>query len=63
MRAYSTQNKKEVVSSIATITAEEMKELPAASFISMLQGRLPGLNIVNQSRGPGECGGCCDTRL
>ena len=54
VRAYSTQNKKEVVSSIATITAEEMKELPAASFISMLQGRLPGLNIVNQSGAPGS---------
>ena len=54
VRAYSTQNKKEVVSSIATITAEEMKELPAASVLSMLQGRLPGLNIVNQSGAPGS---------
>ncbi|MEQ2978294.1 SusC/RagA family TonB-linked outer membrane protein [Butyricimonas faecihominis] len=54
VRAYSTQNKKEVVSSIATITAEEMKELPAASVMSMLQGRLPGLQIVNQSGAPGS---------
>lgn len=54
VRAYSTQNKKEVVSSIATITAEEMKELPSASILSMLQGRLPGLQIVNQSGAPGS---------
>lgn len=43
-----------MVSSIATITAEEMKELPAASVMSMLQGRLPGLQIVNQSGAPGS---------
>lgn len=54
VRAYSTQNKREVVSSISMVTAEEMKELPAASIVSMLQGRLAGVNIVNQSGAPGS---------
>ncbi|OKZ20607.1 MAG: SusC/RagA family TonB-linked outer membrane protein [Butyricimonas synergistica] len=54
VRAYGTQNKREVVSSISSVTAEEMKELPSASILSMLQGRLAGVNIVNQSGAPGS---------
>ncbi|WP_231932356.1 MULTISPECIES: SusC/RagA family TonB-linked outer membrane protein [Butyricimonas] len=54
VRAYGTQNKREMVSAISRVTAEEMKELPSASVISMLQGRLAGVNIVNQSGAPGS---------
>ena len=32
IRAYGTQKKREVISAISTVTAEEMKELPAASI-------------------------------
>ena len=56
IRAYGTQNKKEVVSSITSIKAEEMKELPSHSILSMLQGRLAGVDIVNQSGAPGAGG-------
>lgn len=54
VRAYGTQNKREMVSAISTVTAEEMKELPAASIADMLQGRLAGVNIVQQSGAPGS---------
>ncbi len=54
VRAYGTQNKREMISAISSVKAEEMKELPAASIVSMLQGRLAGVNIVNQSGAPGS---------
>ena len=53
VRAYGTQNKREVISAISTINAEEMKELPTASIAGMLQGRLAGLNVIQQSGAPG----------
>lgn len=49
VRAYGTQNRKEVVSAISSIKAEDMKELPTANLMNMLQGRVAGLNIINQS--------------
>ena len=54
VRAYGSQKKREVVSAISTVTAEEMKELPSASISSMLQGRLAGVNIIQQSGAPGS---------
>ena len=54
VRAYGTQNRREVVSAISSIKADEMKELPTASFMNMLQGRVAGLNIINQSGAPGS---------
>lgn len=44
----------EVVSAISKVTADEMKELPTASLVNMLQGRLAGVNVVNQSGAPGS---------
>ena len=54
VRAYGTQNKREMISAISTVNAEEMKELPSASITSMLQGRLAGLNVIQQSGAPGS---------
>ena len=54
VRAYGTQNKREMISAISSVKAEEMKELPSASILSMLQGRMAGVNIVNQSGAPGS---------
>lgn len=54
VRAYGTQKKRETISAISSVKAEEMKELPAASVASMLQGRLAGVNIVQQSGAPGS---------
>ena len=54
VRAYGTQNKREMISAISSVKAEDMKELPAASIASMLQGRLAGVNIIQQSGAPGS---------
>ena len=54
VRAYGSQNNREVVSAISKVTADEMKELPTASLVNMLQGRLAGVNVVNQSGAPGS---------
>lgn len=54
VRAYGSQNKREVVSAISSVKADEMKELPTASIVNMLQGRLAGVAVVNQSGAPGS---------
>ncbi|WP_052634315.1 SusC/RagA family TonB-linked outer membrane protein [Sanguibacteroides justesenii] len=54
VRAYGTQNKREVIGAISSVKAEEMKELPTASIVNMLQGRLAGVNIIQQSGAPGS---------
>lgn len=54
VRAYGSQNRREVVSAISSVKAEEMKELPTASIVNMLQGRLAGVAVVNQSGAPGS---------
>lgn len=42
VRAYGTQNKREVIGAISSVKAEEMKELPTASIVNMLQGSFGG---------------------
>ena len=54
VRAYGSQKKREVISAISRVTAEEMKELPTASLVNMLQGRMAGVMVVNQSGAPGR---------
>lgn len=54
VRAYGTQKKREMISAISSVNAEEMKELPSASIAGMLQGRLAGVNIIQQSGAPGS---------
>ena len=54
VRAYGSQKKREVISAISRVTAEEMKELPTASLVNMLQGRMAGVMVVNQSGAPGS---------
>ena len=54
VRAYGSQKKREVNSAISRVTAEEMKELPTASLVNMLQGRMAGVMVVNQSGAPGS---------
>lgn len=56
VRAYGTQKKRETISALSTITAEDIKEMPAASLAALLQGRLAGLNVIQQSGAPGSAG-------
>ncbi|ARS36029.1 SusC/RagA family TonB-linked outer membrane protein [Pontibacter actiniarum] len=50
---YTTQNKREVSGSIATVNAEEVSQVPLASFDQALQGKAPGVLIQAQSGQPG----------
>lgn len=54
VRAYGQQKKREVISAISRVTAEEIKELPTASLVNLLQGRMAGVMVVNQSGAPGS---------
>lgn len=54
VRAYGSQKKRETISAISTVTAEELKEVPAASIATLLQGRLAGVNVIQQSGAPGS---------
>lgn len=54
--AYGERTQKELISSVSTVKADEMKELPSASIASMLQGRMAGVEIINQSGAPGAGG-------
>ncbi len=54
--AYGERKKREVISSISSVKAEEMKELPTASFVNLLQGRMAGVEITSQSGAPGGGG-------
>ncbi|SHG31526.1 TonB-linked outer membrane protein, SusC/RagA family [Flavobacterium fluvii] len=51
---YGTQSRKSVVGSISKIKAEDVKQIPVASFDAQLQGRAPGLQVNTFSGTPGE---------
>ena len=54
VRAYGTQKKRETISAISSVTADDIKEIPAASIATLLQGRLAGVNVIQQSGAPGS---------
>ena len=54
--AYGERKKRDVVSAISSVSAEEIKEIPSATFTSLLQGRMAGVEIVNVSGSPGGGG-------
>ena len=54
--AYGSQKKRTLVSSISTLKADEMKELPTHSLESLLQGHMAGVEVNNLSGAPGGGG-------
>ena len=54
--AYGERNKREVISSISSVKGDEIKEIPTSSFTNLLQGRMAGVEITNQSGSPGGGG-------
>lgn len=54
--AYGSQKKRTLVSSISTLKADEMKELPTYSLESLLQGHMAGVEVNNLSGAPGGGG-------
>lgn len=53
---YQTVTRKKNTAAISTISGKELENIPAASFESILQGRLPGVNVQNVSGSPGSMG-------
>lgn len=53
---YGQRNKRELVSSISSVKADDIKEVPSASLETLLQGRMAGLGIQVQSGAPGGGG-------
>lgn len=51
---YGAQNKKNLVSAIATVKADEIKNKPVASFEQQLQGRVPGVQVSANTGIPGD---------
>ncbi|ALI97977.1 SusC/RagA family TonB-linked outer membrane protein [Rufibacter tibetensis] len=50
---YTTQNRREVTGSVATVKAEEVALVPLASFDQALQGKSPGILVQANSGQPG----------
>ena len=51
---YGTQEKRDVTAAIASVSEEEIKEMPVASPIEALQGRVAGLDIRSAGGRPGQ---------
>lgn len=54
--AYGERKKREVVSAISSVNAEQMKELPTDNVLNMLQARMAGVEVTSQSGSPGSGG-------
>lgn len=52
--AYGTQSARTVASSISTVKADAIKDVPSPSFDQMLQGRAAGVQITTPSAGVGQ---------
>lgn len=53
---YSTQSKRKLTSAVATVTGEELNERVATNPVALMQGKLPGLQVVQGSGEPGNEG-------
>lgn len=53
---YGQRKKREVISAISSVKADDIKEVPTPSLESLLQGRMAGLGVVQQSGAPGSGG-------
>ncbi|OKZ44472.1 MAG: hypothetical protein BHV68_02145 [Bacteroidales bacterium 43_8] len=54
--AYGERNKRELISSISSVKAEDLEEIPSASFENLLQGHMAGVEIHNVAGSPGGGG-------
>ena len=54
--AYGRRNTRELVGAVSSIKADQLKDAPAPSLQSLLQGQMSGLSVTNQSGSPGGGG-------
>lgn len=50
---YGSQKRSDVTGSVASVSAEQIAEIPITSLTDGLQGRIPGLDIISAGAGPG----------
>jgi TonB-dependent starch-binding outer membrane protein SusC len=50
---YGSQAKRDITSSVVSIGAPEIKDMPVASLDQTLQGRVPGVVVINNTGEPG----------
>lgn len=53
---YGTQRKRDVTGSVATVSGETLREVPAPNIIAQLKGRTAGVDVVSNSATPGGSG-------
>jgi len=53
---YGTQKKVNMTGSVSSVSAKELKSMPANNVASMMQGRMPGVTITQNSGQPGKEG-------
>lgn len=53
---YGSRRKRELVGAISSVKSEDIKELPTPSLETLLQGRMAGLGVTQQSGAPGSGG-------
>lgn len=51
---YGTQKKQEITGSVASINRDEIKAVTTSNLTNALQGKVPGLNIKQNSSEPGS---------
>src|SRR5690606_7406449 len=51
---YGTVKKKDLTGSVSSVSTDDLKDIPANSIESLLQGRAAGLQIVKTSQDPGS---------
>lgn len=52
--AYGSQERRNVIGSVTKTNLEDVKNIPGGSFESQLQGKVPGVQITNNTGVPGE---------
>lgn len=60
--AYGSQKKRTMVSSISSVKADDIKELPTHSLENLLQGHMAGVEVNNMSGAPGGGGALVSIR-
>ncbi len=51
---YGVRKKRQVVGAISTVKFDDLKDAPAPSLDAMLQGRVAGMSVIQQSGAPGS---------
>jgi TonB-linked SusC/RagA family outer membrane protein len=51
---YGTQEKRTVTGSVATVKSAQIAEIPTPNAVKAIQGRVPGVDIVNAGNKPGD---------